>query len=135
MVIKFNYLSFYCNSPWILISFIALIIYGLILSRHSSTDSGSSLSPLLSYSMSLLLKAMSILIGYYFIWIRIVFSFWPKKIHYIFSYVFFSYIFFTWFIALVISLLMKKKKFIVIIEYVLATYTKFDYNVKIKFFH
>ena len=37
--------------------------YGLILSRYSSIDSVLSLSPVLSYSMWLLLKALPILTG------------------------------------------------------------------------
>ena len=48
-------------SPLVLRSFIMLLKYGLIFTRYSSIDSVLSLLPLLSYSMSLLLKELPIL--------------------------------------------------------------------------
>ena len=51
------------QSPWVLRSFILLLKYGLILRRYYSIDSVLPLSPILSYFIYLLLKALPIFTG------------------------------------------------------------------------
>ena len=51
------------HSPWVLCLSIKSFRYGSILWRQFSVHGDLLLSPLLSYSMSLLLKALPVLIG------------------------------------------------------------------------
>ena len=52
------------HSPWDLRSFIISFKYGLIIPRYSLIDKVLSLSPLLSYSIQLLLKALKVFVGW-----------------------------------------------------------------------
>ena len=51
------------HSTWVLWSFTILLKYDLILPRYYSVDCALCLSPLLSYSMQMLLKSLPVLIG------------------------------------------------------------------------